>query len=69
VIDIEDVPPALLRSWRHLVGRADILRRQLGQTLAEYVLIVAVIAVVVILAAVLFGNNVSGQIGTSAGHV
>ena len=40
-----------------------------GQTLAEYGLIVAVIAVVVIVAALLFGNSTSSLFSSSAGRV
>jgi Flp pilus assembly pilin Flp len=37
-----------------------------GQTLAEYGILIAVIAVVVIVAAILFGTNVSQLFGSAA---
>ncbi|MHB1568199.1 MAG: Flp family type IVb pilin [Solirubrobacteraceae bacterium] len=40
-----------------------------GQTLAEYALLVTAIAVVVIVAALVFGVNVTGLFSTTAGHV
>jgi Flp pilus assembly pilin Flp len=46
-----------------------VLRRRNGQTLAEYGIMVAVIAVVVIVAAMLFGSDLSGLFGSNAGRV
>jgi Flp pilus assembly pilin Flp len=41
-------------------------RAQSGQTLAEYGILVSVIAIVVIVAAVLFGSNVLGLFNSNA---
>ncbi len=43
------------------------LRQQSGQSLAEYGLIVAVIAVVVVLTAMLLGVNITGLFSKSSG--
>jgi Flp pilus assembly pilin Flp len=42
---------------------------QSGQTLAEYALLVSAVAVVVILAALLLGVDVTGLFSSTAGHV
>jgi Flp pilus assembly pilin Flp len=46
----------------------DRLRGSEGQTMAEYALLIAVIAVVVILAAVLLGGNVSSTLRNTASY-
>jgi Flp pilus assembly pilin Flp len=45
------------------------LRREDGQTLAEYGILAAVIAVIVIVAAILFGTNMSTLFASNAQHV
>ncbi|MEO6859358.1 MAG: Flp family type IVb pilin [Solirubrobacteraceae bacterium] len=47
----------------------DRLRSSEGQTMAEYALLIAVIALVVILAAVLLGGNVSSTLHNTATYV
>jgi pilus assembly protein Flp/PilA len=44
-------------------------RRAEGQTMAEYGIMVAVIAIVVIVAATVFGGSVSGLFNGTAGQV
>jgi Flp pilus assembly pilin Flp len=48
---------------------AAVLRRRNGQTLAEYGLIVAVIAVIVIIAAELLGTNLLGLFNSNSAHL
>jgi Flp pilus assembly pilin Flp len=45
------------------------VRAQEGQTMAEYAILITVIAVVVILAAVLFGSSVSALFSGASKHV
>ncbi|MGH2858903.1 MAG: Flp family type IVb pilin [Solirubrobacteraceae bacterium] len=45
------------------------LRGDAGQTLAEYALLVTAIAIVVVVAALLFGVNVTGLFSSTAAHV
>jgi Flp pilus assembly pilin Flp len=45
------------------------LRAEPGQTMAEYGILVAVIAIVVIAAAVLFGGSLSQLFGNNASHI
>jgi pilus assembly protein Flp/PilA len=44
-------------------------RREQGQTMAEYGILIAVIAIIVVLAATLLGSNLSGLFNTTAGKV
>ncbi len=46
-----------------------MLRRQEGQDLAEYGLVIALIAVVAIAALTLLGGNISGVLNTIAGSI
>jgi len=53
-----------------LLARAAMLRREGGQGLVEYALIIALVAIVVIAALVLIGGNITNafnSIGTSIG--
>ena len=52
----------LIRGWCRLGLES-------GQTMAEYALVIGVIALVVILAAVLFGNNASSTLHSTAGYL
>ena len=45
------------------------LRREEGQTMAEYGILIAVIALIVIVAAVLLGSSISGLFSSTAGKV
>jgi Flp pilus assembly pilin Flp len=45
------------------------LRTERGQTLAEYGILVAVIAIVVIVAAIAFGGALSQLFGNNASHI
>jgi Flp pilus assembly pilin Flp len=45
------------------------LRGSAGQTMAEYALLIAVVAVVVIVAATLLGGNVSSTLHSTANHL
>jgi pilus assembly protein Flp/PilA len=45
------------------------LRREDGQTMAEYGILIAVIALIVIVAAVLLGSSISGLFSNTAGKV
>jgi Flp pilus assembly pilin Flp len=47
----------------------DRLHRSEGQTMAEYALLIAVIAIVVIVAAVMLGGNVSSTLHNNAGYL
>ena len=46
-----------------------MLRRQEGQTMAEYGILIAVIAIVVIVAAALLGSSISALFNSTAGQV
>jgi pilus assembly protein Flp/PilA len=52
--------------WRYL---RDGLRCEAGQTMAEYGILIAVIALVVIAAAVLLGGSISSLFNSTAGSV
>ncbi len=52
-----------------LTGVIRRLTEQRGQTMAEYAVLISVIAVIVVLAAVLFGINVSSLFSSSAPQV
>ncbi|MGH2915839.1 MAG: Flp family type IVb pilin [Solirubrobacteraceae bacterium] len=54
--------PTLSQLWRRLSSQS-------AQTLLEYALIVTAVAVVVIVAAAIFGGNVGGLFGSTAQHV
>jgi pilus assembly protein Flp/PilA len=45
------------------------MRNQTGQTMAEYGILIAVIAVIVVLAATLLGGNVSTLFSSTGGHL
>ena len=45
------------------------MRNQAGQTMAEYGILIAVIAVIVVLAATLLGGNVSSLFSSTGGHL
>lgn len=45
------------------------LREEAGQTMAEYGILIAVIAIIVIVAATLLGGNLSSLFNTTAGSV
>jgi Flp pilus assembly pilin Flp len=45
------------------------LRSERGQTLAEYGILIAGIAIVVVIAAVVFGGAVSSLFGNNASHI
>jgi Flp pilus assembly pilin Flp len=45
------------------------LRDELGQTLAEYGILVAVIAIVVIATAILLGGSIAQLFGNNASHI
>jgi Flp pilus assembly pilin Flp len=53
-----------------IIGRLAVLgEREEGQTMAEYAILVAVIAVVVLAAAVFLGNSISSIFSSLAGHI
>jgi Flp pilus assembly pilin Flp len=53
-----------------IIGRlAGLGEREDGQTMAEYAILVAVIAVVVLAAAVFLGNSISSIFSSLAGHI
>ena len=45
------------------------MRSERGQTMAEYGILIAVIAVIVVLAATLLGSNVSSLFSSTGGHL
>jgi Flp pilus assembly pilin Flp len=45
------------------------VQREEGQTMAEYAILVAVIAIVVLAAAVFLGNSLSSIFSSLAGHI
>lgn len=45
------------------------MRNQAGQTMAEYGILIAVIAVIVVLAATLLGSNISSLFNSTGGHL
>ena len=45
------------------------MRLERGQTMAEYAILVAVIALVVLVAALLLGSSISHLFGSTASHV
>ncbi len=45
------------------------MRNQEGQTMAEYGILIAVIAVIVVLAATLLGSNISSLFNSTGGHL
>jgi pilus assembly protein Flp/PilA len=56
-----------LRDWYELIRIQ--LQREEGQTMAEYGLLIALVAIVVIGAITLLGNNLSTAFNTIAGKV
>jgi pilus assembly protein Flp/PilA len=58
---------ALLTSFRRYV--VELLDDEAGQTLAEYGILVAVIAIVVVIAAVTLGGSISTMFGSNAGNL
>ena len=56
-----------LRDWYELIRIQ--LRREEGQTMAEYGLLIALVAIVVIGAITLLGNNLSTAFNSIAGQV
>ena len=58
--------PRLLSMAQWAVVR---LGTERGQTMAEYGILIAVIAVIVVLAATLLGSNVSKLFSSSSGHL
>lgn len=52
-----------------LRGAARGIGSQRGQTMAEYGVLIAVIAVIVVLAATLLGSNIKGLFSSSGGHL
>jgi Flp pilus assembly pilin Flp len=55
-----------VRCWALLLSR---LTSERGQTMAEYGILIGVIAIVVVAAAVLLGGSVSELFHNSAGHL
>lgn len=45
------------------------MRREDGQTMAEYGILIAVIALVVVVAAILLGGSISSLFGSTAGQL
>ena len=45
------------------------MRREDGQTMAEYGILIAVIALIVVVAAVVLGSSISGLFGSTASKV
>jgi Flp pilus assembly pilin Flp len=45
------------------------MRREDGQTMAEYGILIAVIALIVVVAAVVLGSSISGLFGSTANKV
>ena len=56
----------LLALVRRFAGQ---IENQRGQTMAEYGILIAVIAVIVVLAATLLGSNVSRLFSSTGGHL
>ena len=54
---------------RMVISLTAAVRRESGQTLAEYGILIAVIAVVVVAVAVLFGSSVSALFNSGAHHL
>ena len=48
---------------------AGSIRSERGQTMAEYGILIAVIAVIVVLAATLLGSNIRGVFNSTGGHL
>jgi Flp pilus assembly pilin Flp len=67
------VRPTLIRISNSVAARFTVAsaraRVQTGQTMAEYAILITVIFVVVILAAILFGSNVSTMFNGASKHV
>jgi pilus assembly protein Flp/PilA len=60
----------MLNSLYQLVGTLVArVQREEGQTMAEYAILVTVIAVVVLAAATLLGNSISSIFSSLAGHL
>jgi Flp pilus assembly pilin Flp len=67
------VRPTLIRISNSVAARFTVIsasaRVQTGQTMAEYAILIAVIFVVVIVAAILFGSSVSTMFNGASKHV
>jgi pilus assembly protein Flp/PilA len=60
----------MLNSLYQLVGTLVArVQREEGQTMAEYAILVTVIAIVVLAAATLLGNSISSIFSSLAGHL
>jgi pilus assembly protein Flp/PilA len=60
----------MLNSFVALLGTLMIrMRSEDGQTMAEYGILIAVIALIVVVAAVVLGSSISGLFGSTAGQV
>jgi pilus assembly protein Flp/PilA len=57
---------SLTSAFSALLARA---RREDGQTMAEYGILVAVIAVIVVVAAILLGTNITGIFNSAGSHL
>jgi Flp pilus assembly pilin Flp len=57
------------RDMHSLLSLCARLRDELGQTLAEYGILVAVIAIVVIATAILLGGSIAQLFGNNASHI
>jgi Flp pilus assembly pilin Flp len=56
--------PTLVHSWMMVS-----VRREEGQTMAEYAILIAVIAIVVVIAATTLGSSISGLFGATSHKV
>jgi Flp pilus assembly pilin Flp len=63
------MPQIIQPVFRLLAASMSTLRRDGGVTMAEYALVVTVIALVVIGAAVVLGANTAGELNMTAGKV
>jgi Flp pilus assembly pilin Flp len=57
------------RDMNSLLSLCVRLRAEPGQTLAEYGILIAVIAIVVIAAAMLLGGSIASLFGNNASHI
>lgn len=61
-----DLPVILRMSVQRAAGR---VRGERGQTMAEYAILIAVIAVIVVLAATMLGSNTSRLFSSAGGRL
>jgi Flp pilus assembly pilin Flp len=64
--DPSAMPPFLPEFFSRLISAA---RRSEGQTMAEYGILIAVIALIVVVAAIVLGGSISGLFGSTAAQV